>query len=65
MGFIGYADHLMMVDVQPVKIVLDDALFAAGGNTEISCRLSDGQVTFDKGAPGSANQVIARGSRVI
>ena len=61
-GFVGYADQLIVGGASNEFSIRsqDDLLFAAGGNTERLRIASDGQVTFDKGAPGSANQVIAR-----
>ena len=62
MGFIGYADQLISGGASNELGIRsqDDIIFATGGNTERLRVASDGQVTFDKGAPGSANQVIAR-----
>ena len=61
-GFIGYADQLIVGGASDEFGIRsqDDLLFAAGGNTERLRIASDGQATFDKGAVGGANQVIAR-----
>ena len=62
MGFVGYADQLIVGGASNEFSIRsqDDLLFAAGGNTERLRIASDGQATFDKGAVGGANQVIAR-----
>ena len=61
-GFVGYADQLIVGGASNEFSIRsqDDLLFAAGGNTERLRIASDGQATFDKGAVGGANQVIAR-----
>ena len=40
-------------------------IFKVNGNVERLRINSDGQATFEKGSPGSANQVIARFKQVI